>query len=143
MRVGILVIVLSGCGPKLPTSQPAAEYFASERRQPESMKARECQAGNAQACTKLAFTFHSPGKAGGDPRGALPFHTRGCNLGSEVSCYNLGFQYWRGKGVDADAAHAARLFRRACLLGLHDGCNAARRAEADALPQPAEEPGVP
>lgn len=138
MRTGVLLLVLSACGPTLPTSGPAGEYFASERREPESEKARACNAGSADACTKLAFTFHDPGKEGGNPREAVAFHTRGCNLGSPVSCYNLGFQYWRGKGVKADAAHAATLYRRACLLGLHDGCNAAPRAEADARAVPSE-----
>ena len=83
-----------------------------------------CEAGDAQACYRLAKRTDNV-----DTRAKR--YRRSCELGKDWGCNNLGDMYIKGQLGRTDKAAAKAFFLRACELGLADACDAAATIQPD------------
>ncbi len=82
-----------------------------------------CQAGSAQACTRLGG-FLEAGQAGAPkdlPR-ALAEYRRGCEGNDAAACARAGAMLREGLGAPRDASASEPWLNKACDLGHADGC---------------------
>jgi len=79
-----------------------------------TLYSKACDAGSADACTRLRSARHS---------GDVLRLSQECNGGNGDSCANLGGLYRAGMGVKRDPQKAMQLFEKACSMGSKLGCD--------------------
>jgi Sel1 repeat len=84
---------------------------------------RECEAGSADRCRRLAASYaFGKGDAGKDESRAAALYEHACDMNDPASCMFAGHMSEYGRGVRKDDAKAARLYGRACDLHWVGGC---------------------
>ncbi len=84
--------------------------------------ARECDAGSADRCRRLAATYALGQGVDRDEGRAVALYQRACDLNDPSACMFAGQMSEYARGVDKDDARAARLYARACELRWAPGC---------------------
>jgi hypothetical protein len=83
---------------------------------------RECDAGSADRCRRLAATFALGQGAAQDETRAAALYAHACDMNDPSACVFAGQMSEYARGVDKDDAKAARFYRRACDLQRAPGC---------------------
>lgn len=90
-----------------------------------------CEAGDAEACSTLAFSYERSGTERDNALAntaygrAAQLRQSACDGGDAAACAELGFSYAYGIGVEENMAEAIALWARSCDLGDAESCNAA------------------
>jgi TPR repeat protein len=84
--------------------------------------ARECDAGSADRCRRLAATYAFGRGTGRDEGRATDLYERACTMGDAPSCVFAGQMHEYAHGVPKDVVKAARFYERACDIGWAAGC---------------------
>lgn len=84
--------------------------------------AKECDAGSADRCRRLAATYALGQGADKDEARATDLYVKGCSLNDAPACVFAGQMHEYAHGVPKDDARAARFYERACDLGWAPGC---------------------
>ncbi len=82
-----------------------------------------CDAGCADACTALAWTFHTGQGRTADDKRAVELMDKACTMKSSEGCFLLAQMYGFGYGVTIDHDRGHALAVTACDLGDPLGCN--------------------
>jgi HEAT repeat protein/TPR repeat protein len=91
----------------------AAALAAGTAGSPAESLERDCERGEAKACTELGSRHYGDGAAA-DHSAAATFLQRGCDLGDLFACYRLGSLYYEGAGLPKQMDRARTLWRRGC-----------------------------
>lgn len=83
---------------------------------------KECDAGSADRCRRLAATYAFGEGVGKDETRATALYEHACDMSDPSACVFAGQMYEYARGVDKDAARAARLYGRGCDLQWVAGC---------------------
>jgi TPR repeat protein len=83
---------------------------------------RECDAGTADACRRLAITFALGHGAEKDETRATALYERACDMKDPMACVFAGQMLEYERGVPRDLAAAARFYERACDMHWAPGC---------------------
>jgi TPR repeat protein len=83
---------------------------------------RECEAGSADRCRRLAATYAMGHGEGRDEPRAVALYARACEMNDAPACVFEGQMHEYAHGVPKDDARAAKLYERACDLGWLAGC---------------------
>lgn len=83
---------------------------------------RECDAGSADRCRRLAATYALGRGASRDEPRATALYERSCAMADPPACVFAGQMNEYAHGVPKDDAKAARLYQRACDLKWAAGC---------------------
>jgi TPR repeat protein len=84
---------------------------------------RECNAGQADSCRRLAVTYEfGKSDAGRDETAGTKYFDRACALGNANGCVSSGQMHEYGHGVPKDPTEATAAYGRACTLGYQVGC---------------------
>lgn len=84
--------------------------------------ARECDAGSADRCRRLAATYAFGQGADRDEARATALYERSCAMKDAPSCIFAGQMYEYAHGVAKDDEKAARYYEKACDMGSQAGC---------------------
>jgi TPR repeat protein len=84
--------------------------------------ARECDAGSADRCRRLAASYAFGRGVDRDEAHATDLYTQACAMNDAPSCVFAGQMSEYAHGVPKDDAKAAHLYERACDLGWAAGC---------------------
>jgi TPR repeat protein len=84
--------------------------------------ARECDAGSADRCRKLAASYAFGKGVDQDETQAALLYSRSCDLRDPPACVFAGQMYEFARGVPKNDATAARFYERACDLAWTPGC---------------------
>ena len=84
--------------------------------------ARECDAGSAERCRRLASTYEVGRGAEKDEARATALYARACDMNDAPACVFAGRMHEFAHGVPKDDAAAVALYRRACDMGWTAGC---------------------
>ena len=87
-----------------------------------SRKTRACDAGDAQVCDNLGFSYYWGHGVSQDYAKALSLYSIACDAGNADACVWLGEMYRDERGVTKDWHRARTYYKRACDLGDGDGC---------------------
>ncbi len=82
----------------------------------------ECDAGNADACRRLAASYSFGRGAPIDETRAASLYGRACDLEDPSACVFAGQMHEYARGVPKDDARAAGDYERSCDLGWPAGC---------------------
>jgi len=83
---------------------------------------RECEAGSADRCRRLAATFAMGHGEGRDEARAAALYARACAMNDAPACVFEGQMHEYAHGVPKDDALAAKLYAKACDLDWLAGC---------------------
>jgi TPR repeat protein len=83
---------------------------------------RECDAGSADRCRRLAASHERGAGTTKDEALATSLYERACDLGDPPGCVFAGRMREYGHGVAEDVPAAARLYERACDMRWAAGC---------------------
>jgi TPR repeat protein len=83
---------------------------------------KECAAGSADRCRRLAVTYALGRGAEQDEARATALYGRACDMNDAPACVFAGQMQEYARGVPKDDAKAAALYGRACDLGWPPGC---------------------
>jgi TPR repeat protein len=83
---------------------------------------RECDAGSADRCRRLAATYALGEGVAQDEERATRLYEHACDMGDPSACTFAGRSYEYAHGAPKDDAKATRLYQRACDLGWAPGC---------------------
>ena len=84
--------------------------------------ARECDAGSADRCRRLAATYAFGQGVVQDEARATALYEQTCAMRDAPSCIFAGQMYEYAHGVAKDDAKAARYYETACDMGSQAGC---------------------
>jgi TPR repeat protein len=84
--------------------------------------AKECEAGSADRCRRLAATYALGQGAPRDEARATAMYEQACAMKESAACVFAGQMHEYAHGVPKDDAKAARLYERACDMGWAAGC---------------------
>jgi TPR repeat protein len=83
---------------------------------------KECDAGSADPCRRLAASYAlGKGATKDEERGAV-LYARACDLGDAPACVFAGQMYEYARGVAKDDVRAAGFYERSCDLTWVAGC---------------------
>lgn len=123
MRRGALVaslasLLVAGCGGS--GGAPRGPYQAGHS--PESDQ-RDCDAGKAPACMRLAAAYDSGLGLAPDEARSQTLFERACELGDYEGCVSLGVQLDARASTNPEGpARAVDLYRKACDQNVASGC---------------------
>jgi TPR repeat protein len=83
---------------------------------------RECDAGSADRCRRLAATYALGQGVDQDETRATALYEHACELGDPSACMFAGQMNEFARGVPKDDAKASRLYGRSCDLRWAPGC---------------------
>ena len=83
---------------------------------------KECDAGSADRCMRLATTYESGKGVTKDEKRAAELFERSCTMGDSFGCLNAARVNEFGHGVPKDDAKAAAFNKKSCDLGNPSGC---------------------
>ena len=83
---------------------------------------RECRAGSADRCRRLAATYAFGRGVGKDEAKATDFYELACAMKDPAACVFAGQMYEYARGVPADPAKATKLYTQACDAQWAGGC---------------------
>lgn len=83
---------------------------------------RECDAGSADRCRRLAATYALGQGVEQDEARATALYEHACDLSDPSACMFAGQMNEYARGVPKDDAKAARLYERSCDLKWAPGC---------------------
>jgi len=83
---------------------------------------KECDAGSADRCRRLAATYAFGEGVSKDETRATALYEHACDMSDPSACVFAGQMYEYARGVDKDDARAARLYGRGCDLKYVAGC---------------------
>jgi TPR repeat protein len=83
---------------------------------------RECDAGSADRCRRLAATYAFGQGAQRDEARATALYEQSCAMKDAPSCMFAGQMYEYAHGVAKDDEKAARYYERSCGMGSQAGC---------------------
>ncbi len=83
---------------------------------------KECDAGSADRCRRLAATYAFGEGVEKDETRATALYEHACDMDDPSACVFAGQMYEYAHGVDKDDAKAARLYGRGCDLQWAPGC---------------------
>jgi TPR repeat protein len=83
---------------------------------------KECDAGSADRCRRLAATLAFGQGVDKDEVRATALYEHACDMSDPSACVFAGQMYEFAHGVDKDDARAARLYGRGCDLKYVAGC---------------------
>lgn len=83
---------------------------------------KECDAGSANRCRRLAATYAFGEGVEKDETRATALYEHACDMDDPSACVFAGQMYEYAHGVDKDDAKAARLYGRGCDLQWAPGC---------------------
>jgi hypothetical protein len=83
---------------------------------------RECDAGSADRCRRLAATYAFGEGVPKDETRATGLYEHACDMKDPSACVFAGQMHEFARGVDKDDAKAARLYERACDMQWATGC---------------------
>jgi TPR repeat protein len=83
---------------------------------------RECDAGSADRCRRLAATYALGSGASRDEARATALYEHACDMKEPSACVFAGQMHEYAHGVPKDDAAAVRLYERSCELGWAAGC---------------------
>ena len=69
--------------------------------------AAECDADDADACTRLGYIYNEGDGVPADDARATPLFVRACHLGDMSGCTMAGYAYGEGRGVERSPERAA------------------------------------
>jgi TPR repeat protein len=126
----VMAILLAGCGKHRPSGggQPAPSSsvitLGIEIGACPDVAAceRECDAGSADRCRRLAMTYAFGKGVDKDESKATELLIRACDMGDPSSCVFAGQSYEFEHGVPKDFAKAARFYEKGCDLKWPPGC---------------------
>jgi len=84
--------------------------------------ARECDAGSADRCRRLAVSYALGQNAPKDEAYATSLYERACTMGDAPACVFAGQMHEYAHGVAKDGQAAAGFYGTACKLGWAAGC---------------------
>ncbi len=84
--------------------------------------AKECDAGSADRCRRLAATYALGQGVDKDEARATALYARACDMKDPPACVFAGQMNEYAHGVPKNDAVAARFYERACDLGWATGC---------------------
>lgn len=129
--IALAVVVLGACSKH---STPAGEGAPSPSASVLTITAgigvcddlatceRECDAGSADRCRRLAATYAMGNGAPRDEARGTALYERACAMGDAPACVFAGQMHEYAHGVPKDAAAAVRFYARACDLKWSAGC---------------------
>jgi TPR repeat protein len=83
---------------------------------------RECDAGSADRCRRLAATYAFGKGVDKDETHAAALYEHACRMSDPSACVFAGQMHEFERGVPKDDAKAAHFYERACNLGWAPGC---------------------
>jgi TPR repeat protein len=83
---------------------------------------KECEAGSADRCRRLAATYALGQGAAKDEARATAIYEQSCRMKDPAACVFAGQMFEYAHGVPKDDAKAAGLYQRACDMGWAAGC---------------------
>ena len=83
---------------------------------------RNCEAGQADQCRRLADTLAWAPDGGQDEPRAAAYYVRACGMGSAPACLSAGRMHEYHHGVAEDDGKAADFYKRGCDLGHVPSC---------------------
>jgi TPR repeat protein len=83
---------------------------------------RECDAGSADRCRRLAVTYAFGKGVQKDEAHATALYERACAMNDPTACVFAGQMYEFSRGVAKDDAKAAHFYGNACSSGYAPGC---------------------
>jgi TPR repeat protein len=83
---------------------------------------RECDAGSADRCRRLAATYALGQGADKDEARATALYEHACDMKDPSACMFAGQMHEFARGVPKDDAKAARFYQRSCDLQWAAGC---------------------
>jgi TPR repeat protein len=83
---------------------------------------RECDAGSADRCRRLAASYALGNGAPRDEARGTALYERACAMNDAPACVFAGQMHEYAHGVPKDAAAAVHFYERACDLGWSAGC---------------------
>lgn len=83
---------------------------------------RECDAGSADRCRRLAATYEFGKGVDQDETRATALYEHACDMKDPAACVFAGQMHEFARGVPKDDAKAARLYERSCDLDWAAGC---------------------
>jgi TPR repeat protein len=83
---------------------------------------KECDAGSADRCRRLAATYALGQGADKDEARATALYARACDMRDAPACVFAGQMFEFAHGVPKDDTRAARFYERACDLQWAAGC---------------------
>jgi TPR repeat protein len=83
---------------------------------------RECDAGSADRCRRLAASYEFGKGAPADPKLATSLYVRACDMRDMGACVSAGRMYEFHHGVEKDDRTASSFYRRACDGENMTGC---------------------
>lgn len=84
--------------------------------------ARECEAGSADWCRRLAMSYSFGKGVDRDEAHAAALLEKACELRDPSSCLFSGQMYEYARGVTKDDARAAKYYERSCAMKWVGGC---------------------
>ena len=127
----ILLLMIAGCGEKLPGSKADNDagsthgtslnsQFGAGPRTPEekfSDLKRKAEAGNAKSQFGLARLYYNGDGVTKDDAKAAEWYQKAAEQGNDFAQYKLGAMYDKGEGVPRDAARTAEWWKKAAAQG--------------------------
>lgn len=83
---------------------------------------KECDAGSAERCRRLAAAYSFGRGVERDESQATALYVRGCEMRDAPSCVFAGQMHEYARGVQKDLVAAARFYERACDMQWAAGC---------------------
>jgi TPR repeat protein len=83
---------------------------------------RECDAGSADRCRRLAASYALGNGAARDEARGTELYERACAMNDAPSCVFAGQMHEYAHGVPKDEARGVRFYEKACNLGWQAGC---------------------
>ncbi len=83
---------------------------------------RECDAGSADSCRRLAASYGFGRGVTKDETRATAIYDHACDMKDPSACVFAGQMYEYGRGTGKDYERAAKLYERACNLAWTPGC---------------------
>jgi TPR repeat protein len=83
---------------------------------------RECDAGSADRCRRLAVSYAFGKGVEKDEARATALYEHACDMKDSSACVFAGQMHEFSHGVPKDDAKAARFYERACDIGYPPGC---------------------
>ena len=144
----ILLLMIAGCGEKLPGSKADNDagsahgtnlnsQFGAGPRTPEekfSDLKRKAEAGDAKSQFGLARMYYNGDGVAKDDAKAAEWYMKAAEQENDFAQYKLGAMYDKGEGVPKDSAKAAEWWKKAAAQG-NDAAQEALKLAPSKLPQ--------
>jgi TPR repeat protein len=123
---GVLVACGRGASPSQEQAAPAGSVIsvalAIGTCDDVEVCERECDAGSADRCRRLAATYALGRGAGKDEARATALYEQACTMKDPSACVFAGQMHEYAHGVPKDDAKAASLYARSCDMEWPAGC---------------------